>query len=415
MLIREKIKSKHEHYFLAVLLGITLLTIPIDRSLSSLSYWVLFGMTLFFGRKTKWQWTTEMTLLALLWIAHLLSVCYIRHLDLFASKLQKNVGLLFFPFLLFHLKNILSKDLLQKTFRGWNFALHLLEIFLLISAIYNYTSSGDSTYLFYHKLAAPIDASAVYLSLIIALAVLVTVFDNELKPFVKSSSLMIHAVFLILLSIRNIMIALPVVLLIYFLISKKRNIKKYVFFGGLAVLTVFCIPQVSHRFKDAVGYHPEHIWATKVTDTTAFNGSTLRARLWKYGYEMQFNSLGNTVVGLGPGETQVLLDEKITLSNMYIGDGSSENKGFLGYNFHNEYVQKLTETGLIGLFLLLFYIGFKIRKSIRYKDQRAFTMLLLFSIAFCTESYLSTQIGIYTFLTFMILIPNNDKIQQHSY
>jgi O-antigen ligase len=86
----------------------------------------------------------------------------------------------------------------------------------------------------------------------------------------------------------------------------------------------------------------------KFSPADYFTGVQFRILSWRFAYEI-LNEKHAWVLGLSPGDSQDILNEKYTQENMFIG-GAPENKtGFLGYHTHNQFLQAVLETGVFGL------------------------------------------------------------------
>ena len=85
---------------------------------------------------------------------------------------------------------------------------------------------------------------------------------------------------------------------------------------------------------------------------------------------------------------------------MYIGTVARGDKGFIGYNTHNQFLESLLETGLIGslLFLLICWSLVKMILERRKGDLSFVTILLL--VYSVSESVFETQYSLFIFLFF---------------
>ena len=92
---------------------------------------------------------------------------------------------------------------------------------------------------------------------------------------------------------------------------------------------------------------------------------------------------------------------------MYIGnpaDGPDRHiRGFLGFNFHNQFLEVLVRTGLVGLasFLTIFLVLFS--RAREYGIREAWWAVLTIAILFIPEAPLTMQHGVFLFCFFPLL------------
>ena len=87
---------------------------------------------------------------------------------------------------------------------------------------------------------------------------------------------------------------------------------------------------------------------------------------------------------------------------MYTGEPARQDRGFLGYNTHNQFLESLLQFGIIGAitftltWLALLYLAWE-------KKNRQYSVIVIFLLVYAgVESILETQYGIIIF-TFMPL------------
>jgi O-antigen ligase len=103
---------------------------------------------------------------------------------------------------------------------------------------------------------------------------------------------------------------------------------------------------------------------------------------------------------------------------MYIGDpGQGPNRhirGYLGYNFHNQYVETLVRDGIIGLVALLTIFVLLFRQLVlKWRTRQATYGILTLVIFFIPEAPLTLQHGIFLFCFFpLILFYSRKNVEQ---
>ncbi len=104
------------------------------------------------------------------------------------------------------------------------------------------------------------------------------------------------------------------------------------------------------------------------------------------------------------GDAQILLDKKYISADMYIGDGITADRGYLGYNTHNQFLESLLQSGIIGLLAFILVCYTMLRLAIGRKN-RELTIISILLIAYCfNESVFETQYGISLFTFFPLFL-----------
>jgi O-antigen ligase len=114
------------------------------------------------------------------------------------------------------------------------------------------------------------------------------------------------------------------------------------------------------------------------------------------------------LVGVSPGDSQELLDDKYVAADMYIGnpaDGPHRKvRGFIGYNFHNQYLETLVRSGLIGLASLVVIFVLLFADAHRLGTREGWFVVLTLAVFFIPEAPLTMQHGIFLFCFFPLLL-----------
>ena len=119
------------------------------------------------------------------------------------------------------------------------------------------------------------------------------------------------------------------------------------------------------------------------------------------------------MTGVSVGDAQTDLNQKYISENMYIGSPERGDKGFIGYNTHNEFLEALLQSGIIGLFLFIL-ISWSLVKMIWQKKRAelSFVTILLMIYSF-TESVFESQYSLFIFIFFPIFFYlDNNKIER---
>ena len=196
----------------------------------------------------------------------------------------------------------------------------------------------------------------------------------------------INAFFLILLSSRGVIIALLLSFFIYTFLKIKRSRHK-IYLIILFSVIMSLLFQYNRRMKELINFQ------TYARVDSNFSNS-YRVQIYKCGYKLLHN---NIITGYGVGNVQLKLNE------CYLENNAKQMVG--KYNTHNQYLDITLKTGVLGLFLFLFFLIWNIRDAIKSKNNLLILIIIFYSIVFLTENILLRQSGVILFY-FLILFLN---------
>lgn len=317
--------------------------------------------------------------------------------ELLNFELEKKIPFLLIP-LFFSVIDV--KNTLPKIMKLVAFGASLIGFLLLLFAGYQFIQSANSDEFYYHNLVRVISGNAIYYSLFFCIALL---FAFELlitdKKRVYIIPITLLTVVILLLSSKLFTLLLVLIFMYYAFIQVKTITFKtsliVVFLLGL----VFSYQKISERFKEI---DRTNLLETKqsINPATTFDGFSLRKELIALGFELKAEHSSQMFIGLGPGICQEKLNQKLIDKQFYTGENEKSKSGFYNYNFHNQYVQTLLETGWIGFIslILMLITPFLIVE----KNHRRIVFFIngLFLFGFLTECFLSRQMGIVSYLSF---------------
>ena len=391
-----------------VLLSVfVLVSLVFPSKFNAVSIYLFCGYALFdMIRNKTFKWKNEFVLLtALFFFLHVFHCFSDSNVVRAIFEVEKKLAFLLLPFFWCNLIIQDRKLYAQKVLMWFVYAITAFGFFLIINAGINYFNSGDSSVFFYHSFVSIIEGSAIYFSLMYSISLLI-IFE---KLCVKKSNslillLAINSLIIIFLSSKTFVVALLFLYVFYFI--KIRHIRfSIIIFGVFIFASQFFVGNetVSKRFSDL---NLSNFFSLKeqIDETTTFDGFTLRKELWNMGVSLNQEDSRAFFFGKGPGDTQDALNIKIKEKGLFTGKTGTDNTGFLNYNFHNQYIQTLVELGLVGLSILflIFYYLFYLGK--KFNNRLIIFINLLFLIGFITESFLSRQIGIISFIGFNSLL-----------
>jgi O-antigen ligase len=315
----------------------------------------------------------------------------------------------------FRLKDFFTATNINRLFVHYCLILVVASLYCLVIAAKNYFwVNHDPANFVYHQLVSPFEHHAVQFSIMVFVGLAFLLNSLHERVFIKS--LFIHLVliayfiFLIILLSSKLIIIYTITYLIFFLVTFYRsyhiNRKLSLAVFVVCLLTVagvlFTSNPISYRFNEIMNGDLEMIEQNKFTPSTSMNGLQFRLLQWRFVKEI-ITEKNAWVLGLGPGDAQNALDAKYTAMDLYIGNGHGE-RGFLGYNTHNQFLESFLQNGLLGLLVFLL-ITFGLIRMMWTINSAFFTgvclLLILFSI---TESVFETQYGLMLYVFFPVFL-----------
>lgn len=376
----------------------------------------------FFNPRLRNSYLAACSLFFVLQIAALL---YSENLQDGLKHVQIKSALLFIP-LSFFCCNYLNPSRFIKLMKSWVAMLFITITWCLITAFIEYQfHQAPVTVFFYHQLVTSLGHHAVQFSIIIFAALIYLLYiagqGEYLFNKVIHAGIVAYFIGAILLLSSKLVILFLVVYLIYFLftIIKKNTSVKFT----IAIVTVagilissailFTNNPVSRRFNDIMHGSITIVRQTRFSPENYFNGVQFRLLQWRFVKEiMQENNAWLT--GVSPADAQTLLNKKYIATNMYTGQPGSADHGFLGYNTHNQFLESLLQTGIIGLLIFIFICFEMVRMAVRQKNSLLTAIVIMLLAYTFNESVFETQYGlvIFTFLPLFFTKSNHHFINE---
>lgn len=269
-----------------------------------------------------------------------------------------------------------------------------LSFFFGLYRMFFFDQSVNTIYITYNFLTDLFGVHHIYLSAFYSLAILLSLelFQNATKKnhkhiFIFTAGLLFIA--LILLSSRTALFGLILVLAIKVIFTKKNNLLKPLI-ALLSVLLIsliliFSLPTLKNRFFKL---HE---------NVSSYSGISLRAKIWDNTIDVFKES---PIHGYGFKTSQQYLFSQYKKTNF-------RRAFLLNLNSHNQYLQVLIDSGILGLFFLITLI-----LSYFTYNTVAFThklFLIFMIIMFITESFLVRQAGVIFFTLFINLLLFDNK------
>jgi hypothetical protein len=371
------------------------------------------------GSKLRTSLRHPVAVLCMLFYA--LEICgllHTRHLRDGFYHAQNEASFLVFP-LLFCCYPRLPPGLINKVFAVFSFSVLLSSLYCLCVAFIHYVHSADVSFFFYHTLVAPVHQHAVYFSMYVFICI-VWLFKSlkATTPVHRRYTMMLLLGYfggLLFLLRSKILVAICMLYFVYQLAASLRRrpvVKSQAIFslgmvGGICIALCTANP-LSHQFSGLRRSDLNVLRARSFDPGDYFDEVQLRLLLWKFTLEILHES-HSWLLGVSPGDARYRINRKVVSQKMYVGVPGTPDHGYLNYNVHNQYLETLLRSGLIGLTLLLLLLSMLVREAIIRKDDVLFFLVLTFAIVFLTESVLERQFGIVPFLFFTCLLVTDGR------
>lgn len=275
--------------------------------------------------------------------------------------------------------------------------------FCLSYAVWEYVRLGDPAVFFYHRFSWPLDEfNAMYFSfyLFTGLAALhYLVREVDYPPLHRRwTQVILFATLLVgllLLSSRLFIVLTG----IYVLLAVLQAIPGKMRWGwtlGLLLLTsgVFLSGFTRERFGQLLDSRFEVLRLERFEYDTPFSGLTLRLLFLKFGWEILLEK-NAWLTGVGAGDARSEMDAKIVQYNLYHGNPSLGDRGYLGYGFHNQYMETWVQAGLPALGCWLWLLAWGWRRGIQNGRRYPLIYLVAALTAFAlVEDVMERQRGI---------------------
>lgn len=360
---------------------------------------------------------------SLLYLLQFVSLIYTNDMDQGWKNIRLKSALVIIPLSLCCC-DYMNETTRRKLLKWYSLILFTACLYAIYHACRRYSVSHNSSVLLYHQLVSIYSAHAVQFSLLVfvSLLYLIEALTKKEIVFNKYFDLFLSAFFLVFLFMLSskLVIAFFLVYFLYTIINsfllKSINAKfMIVSIISLVVFSLFVFStqnRISNRFKEIMQTDFQFIKRERFNQGDYFNGLQFRLLQWEFVPSI-LNEKKAWLVGVSPGDAQNCLNQKYISKNMYTGTVERGDKGFIGYNTHDQLLECFLETGLIGaiLFLLICWSLLKMVLE-RKKAGMTFITILLLVYSF-SESVFETQYSLSIFLFFPLFfyLPKSERIK----
>lgn len=212
-------------------------------------------------------------------------------------------------------------------------------------------------------------------------------------------SFLVLIVTLYMLTARSATLIFLVISLVLIAIKLKKRIPSLVGYSlvltliiTISTFTIVRLPNFQARYKNLLETKMQ--WKGYQTENELLNR--------KVHYQSVVEAwLENPLIGNGIGDSRDVVLEKY-LNNSFIGYKK-------GYNAHNQYLEILSESGIIGLLVLLMILSYSAYIGFKYKNCIIIIFIVTVGFAFLTETMLHRIHGISFFAFFIPLMIHFSK------
>ena len=314
------------------------------------------------------------------------------------KEVEQLLPLIIFP-VLFMTSRTNNDEFSQASLKALVSAIIICGIIMIGESALVFFKTQDVSVFTYHKLCEPFSSGAIFFSFFIVISLLRMdiIIDSFTTSFQKYAIVIFLLLLLFLLASK--MILLPGLVLLA--VKYRRNLftflpKNKLVVPILFILFLLLLVPVLQRFKDILNPRIDIVMNDKFNYDSPLNGLNLRIIQARFGIEI-LNDNEAWLFGVGIDKAQELLNDKYVNYGLHTGYNDDFDKGYLDYNFHNQYIEIAVRSGLLGLFSLLAMVFLLIIIIIKRQTFVLGWELILLLLFFITESVLERQIGIVYF------------------
>lgn len=339
------------------------------------------------------------------------------------KHVQVKSALLFIP-LCFYGGRYINKERFHALMNAFVYVLAILLSWCVGIAFINYHfHHAPITVFFYHQLVSNLGHHAVQFSILVFTGVLYLLqMATGGRYLVNRGIHFLLTIYLtggiLLLSSKLVIIFLLGYLVFYIFLLLQKNLHtrwaipvvavSFVLFIGTILFTQ---NPISRRFNDVMHGNIGIIQQPSFGPAYYFNGLQFRLLQWRFVKEiMQENNAW--LLGVTPADAQTKLNEKYLSTHMYTGESGRSDHGFLGYNTHNQFLEALLQTGMVGLLCFMVICFEMIGMALRQKSRLLWALVIVLIAYAFSESVFETQYGLvlFTFLPLFIYFGQQEPL-----
>ena len=393
--------------FLAYLIALILSTLFIGFAPSSIAVGIFIFFSIKYALAQKKKVKIEIRLLVPIIIYLFFALSLIWTVDVEQSKkgLDRTVVLLLIP-IAFNLIPKFTKKGFNLIFKIFTEANVLYGLFFFVSAFTRYLKSGSFSVFTYHELVSDLNLNAIYVSVMFIIS-LFYLLSLRAKSNLQILKILFLSLLIILLSSKTILFVLVLGFIIYVFSFRLSRVKLI----SMMLIGVAIVGFASKKTIERLIFEKEtkinEVWTKKeFGQVYLWTGTSIRLlqlRILKE--QMEEESIFWKGFGLFASKDNI--KKRHLVFNTY--------PGFHNYNYHNQYAQIFSETGIIGLFFTFCMLIILFVKAFKSKSYLLLMFALTISFVFFTESFLWRQSGLFLFIIlyclFIRTITGNDIVE----
>lgn len=407
-------------------LALILITLPLKNIYTSIATILFVSTALLFSRKDvhlqkAYYWPIAYFFLMCI------SVFWSDDMSSSVSGIQKQLSMLFIPLAFFAVPKI-GKDTLNKTIRVYSFTMVLFGLYFLFEAGLKFIQTGNSD-LFFHDELVPYDPGAIYMSVFASFAFF-HFLQVKNKTAIDQVCVWVLAILVFLLSSKSIITIDFIIIICYYsffaFIPSGTKTLTIISVSLFLFLSLFFVKDVRERFlveyetafidntlndqltvdKQIYNVSINEAWNKKdFHQNSFFPGTAMRVYQIRIFCEMVMQNPMILLNGFGLEASQQYIERKAHEHNL--------NPTYAEFNFHNQYIQTIAETGVLGFFVLIGMLYKNLKNALLRKDFLHITFSITMLMLFLSESFFCRQRGIVFFIVLYCLFNTEGLEKKH--
>jgi O-antigen ligase len=376
--------------FLGYLIALILSTLLIGFAPSSIAVgvFVFFALRYSIIHKEKQTIDLKLVLPIALYLLFSLTLFWTVDDDQTKKGVDRTVVLLLIPIAFNFVPKFTLKsfNLILRLFTGANV---LFGLFFLVSASIRYFRTSSLSAFTYHELVSDLNLNAIYVSVMFAIS-LFYVLSTKGKKIKDILKIIFFSILIILLSSKTILTVLILGCLVYLFYFKVSKVKLVAVIVIGALIFGFASKKTLERILFEKETKVKEVWTeNQFGQVYLWTGTSIRLLQLRILKE-QIEEEQIFWKGFGLFASKDNIKKRHQEFNTY--------PGFHSYNYHNQYAQIFSETGIFGLALLLSMLGVLFVGAINSKNFLFLMFSITATIVFFTESLLWRQSGLFLFI-----------------
>lgn len=380
--------------------------------------WIAEGYIL---RKIKAAYKNLFVILcSTFYLLEIAGLLYTHHFTTGFYHAQTEASFLVIPLLYFSYGKV-KETQVNRILTAFSIAVFLASAYCMIIGIFNYENTKDLSYLFFHSLVSPIHQHPVYFSVYTFICI-VYLFGRVSKSqpvvtVILYMLLLLYFSVLLFLLRSKIVVGTAFIYAVYQLVKNmihhKPPFRWAIIYPLLLIGLILTVLFTSNPFSEQVYLLDKAelsvLNESKFDPNDRFDDISIRLTLGKFCFGI-LNDHHAWVFGVSPGDAQPDINQRVSESGMFTGFPGTEDRGFLNYNLHNQYLQTMLNSGVAGLLLLAGILFMIFKKALRLKSRILLPVIFVFTAFFLTESVLERQMGILPFFFFISILILQEQV-----